>query len=67
MVLDDGWIVLIGDDDYKNFYLRILNRFGYLVVCIYWIGISILYLVDFVEFVDEIVIVDYFVMELVDY
>ncbi len=66
-VLDDGRIVLIGDDDYKNPYLRILNRFGHPAACTYRIGTSTLHSVDLAELVDEIAIADYPAMELVDY
>lgn len=66
-VLEDGRIVLIGDDDYKNPYLRILNKFGHPTACTYRIGTSTLNSVDLEELDNEIAIANYPAMELVDY
>lgn len=66
-VLENGDIVLMGDDDYKSPYLRFLNEFGHPAACTYQIGRSTLNAVDFVEFDDEIAIADYPAMELIDF
>lgn len=66
-VLEDGRIVLMGDDDYKSPYLRMLNEFGHPAACPYQVGSSTLLSFDLEELDDEITIVDYPAMELVDH
>lgn len=66
-VLEDRRIVLMGDDDYKSPYLRILNEFGHPSACPYQLGTSTLNAFELEELEEAIAIADYPAMELIDY